>query len=99
MDANLANIDGAAELEGWFGYWPNFHDAEITSIVLNRTGTSTLSVHTWEMSDKVDNLGYYILQKHVLVDFEMTGVSNLQLEGCSPATILFGLSIEKREKD
>ena len=42
----IREIHGAAELHDWFGYWPNFHDAEIINLHLNRTGSSSLRVHT-----------------------------------------------------
>lgn len=32
----LGEIDGVGALFDWFGYWPDFHDAEIISLELNR---------------------------------------------------------------
>lgn len=48
------SIPGGAELLAWFGYVPSFHDAEIIDLHLNRHGPSTLRIHVWEMTGKVD---------------------------------------------
>jgi hypothetical protein len=50
VPVEVKEISGAAELHDWFGYWPIFHDAEIISLHLNREGSSSLRVHTWEMT-------------------------------------------------
>ena len=36
VPAEIQEVPGAAELHDWFGFWPNFHDAEIISLYLNR---------------------------------------------------------------
>src|SRR5712692_434714 len=57
LAAELQAIDGARELHDWFGYWPSFHDAEIIRLHLNRRGSSSLVIHTWEMTKEVDEKG------------------------------------------
>jgi hypothetical protein len=37
----LEAVEGAKNLRDWFGYWPNFHDAEMISLHLNRFAIST----------------------------------------------------------
>ena len=93
----LQAIDGARELYNWFGHWPNFHDAEIVSFHLNRRGSSTLVVHTWQMMKEVDEKGYYVHTKDVVVEFILDGISELDLNGFSGQNVIFGLSIEKGE--
>jgi hypothetical protein len=34
----VPDIPGADDVVKWFGYWPTFHDAQILSITLNRSG-------------------------------------------------------------
>jgi hypothetical protein len=94
---DLQTIPGAAELENWFGYWPTFHDAEIISLNLNRKGSSSLHVHTWDMTKEVDEKGYYVLAKHVVVEFALETVSGLNLNGFNHQNVLFGLGIEKSD--
>ena len=95
VPVSLEEISGAAALHDWFGYWPNFHDAEILSLHLNRSGTSVLRVHTWEMTNKLDEKGYYVLEKHTIVEFDLETVHDLSLNGFSQQNVIFELGIEK----
>ena len=93
----IREIHGAAELHDWFGYWPNFHDAEIISLHLNRRGSSSMRVHTWEMTKEIDQNGYYVLAKHLVVEFVFEKISGLDLNGFSHQNVVFGIDIEKTE--
>ena len=77
--------------------WPNFHDAEVVSLHLNRAGASSLKTHTWEMTDKIDDRNYYILTKHVVVEFVLIDVSELDLNGFNHQNVLFELTIAKTD--
>lgn len=94
----LTGIEGAQELHDWFGYWPSFHDAEIISLHLNRTNPSTLKVHFWHTTDEVDEAGYYVMTKHVVVEFliDISGTDDcLELFGFSHQNVVSSLAIEK----
>jgi hypothetical protein len=93
----IKEISGAAELHDWFGYWPDFHDAEIISLHLNRKGSASLRVHTWDMTKEVDEKGYYVLAKHVVVELVLETVSGLSLNGFSHQNVGFGIEIEKTD--
>ncbi len=67
------DIPGAADVVAWFGYWPTFHDAQVLSVTLNRSGESQVVIHTFEMTKEVDARGYYVLRKHCLVTFCFEG--------------------------
>jgi len=95
VPSEIEEIPGAAELHDWFGYWPDFHDAEIVNLHLNRRGTSFLRIHTWEMTKKVDETGHYVLTKHVVVEFILENVSDLALNDFSQQNVISGLDIEK----
>jgi hypothetical protein len=97
LSNELQAIDGARELYEWFGHWPGFHDAEIIRLHLNRRGSSSLVIHTWEMTKELDEKGYYVPTKHVVVEFTLEGISELDLEGSSTQNVIFGLNIEKTE--
>jgi len=90
-------IVGAQDLHDWFGYWPRFHDAEIVSLHLNRRGPSSLLIHTWEMTNKVDERGFYVLEKHVLVEFVLEDILELELGGFSNQNVVFGLDLKKKD--
>lgn len=95
VPTDLQEIPGAAELHDWFGYWPTFHDAEIISLHLNRKGCSNLHVHTWEMTKEIDDKGYYVAAKHVVVEFAFENVFALDLIGFNDQNVIIGLGIEK----
>ncbi len=90
-------IVGAQDLHDWFGYWPRFHDAEIVSLHLNRRGPSSLLIQTWEMTNKLDERGFYVLGKHVLVEFVLEGILELELGGFSNQNVVFGLDLKKKD--
>ena len=94
----LEAIEGAQELYDWFGHWPSFHDAEVVSLHLNRVGPSSLVVHTWEMTSQVDDHNYFILAKHVVVEFVLIEVSELELGGFSSQNVVFALDIKKLDE-
>jgi hypothetical protein len=62
---------------------------------LHHTGSSSLILHTWEMTKEVDKSGYYVLAKHVVVEFVMKDVVGLNLSGFNHQNVIFGLQIEK----
>ena len=93
---DLAAIDGAQSLYDWFDYWPSFHDPEILHLHLNRSGSSLMAVHTWHMTSNTDEKGFYILEKHIVVDFVLEGISDLELIQFSHQNVVFGLEIKKK---
>jgi hypothetical protein len=55
-----------------------------------------MAVHTWHRSNRTDAESYYILEKHVVVDFTLEGISDLELIQFSHQNVLGNLSIEKK---
>jgi len=97
LPAELESIVGAQELYHWFGYWPDFHDAEVVRFHLSLGAPSKLKVHTWEMTNKVDAAGFYKLIKHVTVEFTLDGVTTMNLQDPWEHSILFDLGINKTD--
>jgi hypothetical protein len=97
VPTHLQEVRGAAELDNWFGYWPSFHDAEVLSLHLNRAGASFLTIHAWEMTKDVDESGFYVLDKHCVVELEFDGIRNLIFDGFNEQNVLLDLNIEKIE--
>jgi hypothetical protein len=95
----LCEIPGGTDLLAWFeGRVPSFHDAEVVSVLLDRTyGIARIAVHTWEMTENIDKEGYFINRKHVVVSFELRGVTDMSLTGFNHQNIIFSLSIQKLE--
>jgi hypothetical protein len=92
-DLQVPEIPGADTVVSWFGWWPSFHDAEVLHLHLNRTGVSQLSVHTWNMTGDVDAKGFFRREKHAVVNFELQGISNLELSDFSQQNVLASLDI------
>ncbi len=90
-------IEGVNKVVQWFGEWPSFHDAEIIELYLVRYGTSILKIHTWNTTDKVDDKGYYITEKHAIVVFNLIEVTDLELYHFSQ-NVIFELGIEKTKQ-
>ena len=95
LPIELKSIDGAGQLQQWFGYWPSFHDAEVLALHLNRSSPSTLTVHTWHPTNQVDEKGYFGMEKHVVVDFILKEVSELNISGFNHQNVISRLTIEK----
>ena len=92
-EAKFPNVPGGAELFAWFGFWPTFHDGEVSSVHLNREGPSHVRVHTWERTNELDSRSYYVLRKHVVVTFILEGISELELDGFSHQKVLAELTL------
>ena len=88
-------VDGADALFDWFGYWPDFHDAEILSVTLDRSGSSSVRIHTWETTDEVDSQGYYVWRKHLIVCFLLDDISDVELNGFSSQNVISSARVVK----
>jgi Immunity protein 50 len=90
-------VPGAKDLLDWFGYWPTFHDAEIVSLSLNRHGESVLTVHTWHMTSRVDDKGFYVLERHVVVSLYFSQIVDLELTGFSQQNVVSSIAFQKED--
>ena len=88
-------VPGGPELLRWFGEVPIFHDAEILSLNLRRKGQSTLCVHGWLMTDKVDENGFGVLEKDAIVTFRLEDIMDLQLDGFSHQNVIGSLQLQR----
>jgi hypothetical protein len=91
----MTEFPGADKVIQWFGQWPSFHDAEILELHLARAGRSWLKIHTWNMTDQVDESGHYRLEKHAVVTFTLEEVTGLQVDGFSSQNVIAGLEVER----
>jgi hypothetical protein len=98
LPAGIESIAGAQELYDWFGYWPGFHDAEVLKLQLGIAQPSYLVVHTWEMTNNVNAQGFYELTKHIVVEFILEGLSNVNLGDWWERSVLLDLGAEKTER-
>lgn len=97
LPTGLESISGAQALYDWFGYWPDFHDAEVVKFSLDPAAPSCLVIHTWEMTKRVNEQGYYETTKHAVVKFEIDSIVNVSLVDLWKNSILLDLGVDKTE--
>ena len=88
---------GGGRLVERFGGWPAFHDAEVVRIAFDRRGANgpiaEMLVHTWLTTNKVDDRGYYVREKHTLVRFLFERITSTELSDFNHQNVLFGLEV------
>jgi hypothetical protein len=90
----LYRLPGGTQLEEWFGYSPNFHDAEVISLDLRRgLESSTLKIHAWHTSDEVDEDGYFRRDRHATVSFKFSGIVQLAISDWNHQNVLASLDV------
>jgi hypothetical protein len=82
----------------WFGYSPNFHDAEVISISLNRLPVSaTIQIYAWRTSSsEVDENGNYKTDRHATVILHLEGIRSLSLEDWNHQNVLNSISVHSQ---
>lgn len=99
MDNNnwiRANIPGASKLADWFEYWPLFHDAEVTELHFDRSGTSWLKVHTWHTTNETIS-SHFLTNKHVVVTFKLQDIQELELSEFNGTNVIYWLKLNPVE--
>lgn len=90
--SETSNLPGWAAVIDWFGYSPNFHDAEVISIDLRRDPEeSKVRVHAWRTNRDVTDQGYFQCDRHALVTFTIKGIRSLKLAGWNHQNVLSSL--------
>jgi hypothetical protein len=89
----LASIEGAGDLIDWFGYLPSFHDCTISKLEF-QSGNGVLELACFRMTDKVDDRGYFVLDRHALVSFHFTNVRGLLFD-CNANTTILELGVRR----
>ena len=90
----MIKIKGSEKIIEWFGNWPSFHDSEIVELSLKRKNESFLKIHAWNMTNKVDEKGQFITEKHALVIFTLENITDLELFGFSNQNVISSLDIK-----
>lgn len=90
--AEVSNVPGWATIVEWFGYSPNFHDAEVLAIDLRRhPEASIVRVHAWRTNSDTTEAGYFRQDRHALVTFTIRGITAVKLEGWNHQNVLSSL--------
>jgi hypothetical protein len=83
------------ELMTWFGKVPDFHDAEIVSLTLNRRAPSILRLHGWTTRLEESPPRRIILDNPAVVTFTLDDIIDLQLDGFSHQNVIHGLVLTR----
>jgi hypothetical protein len=98
MENVLSSIPGAGELLAWFGHWPSFHDSEVLSVELHRTGSSKIRVHAFSMTSEIDAKGFYKLTKHCIVTFVFGEIIDTEIAHFKDGNILLDIEFSREEE-
>lgn len=95
-----SSVPGGNEVIEWFGGVPDFHDAEIVSLHLDRGGPSRLAVHFFRLQQSsafpekvMESAG------DAIVTFEFDCIVDLSLDGFSHQNVIYGLKLRHAETD
>ena len=78
--ALFAALPGGQAVIDWFGFCPSFHDATLDSAAI-AGGNASLTLKAFRMTDRIDEKGYFILDRHAQVVIHMRRVTGLSLTG------------------
>ncbi len=95
----LHDIPGGEALFDWFGRVPRFHDTNLLEITFSGKGSGLLRIHAWNMTNKVDARGYFVLDKHVVITLALEAVSAINCTNFDivPA-VIFDLEITRLDR-
>lgn len=86
-------LAGGREVANWFGFVPSFHDATLEKLEL-AGGQASIVLRAFRMTDAIDENGYFVLDRHVLVEIHLSGVTGVSLTGDATSSIA-GLGIRR----
>jgi len=96
----IKNKEGLIDI---FGRWPSFHDAEILSIYLDRDGEGgpflDAKIHIFEMTNQIDEKGFYVQKHHTLVTFRFARVIMGEVKWFNHQNVIACMSIEMVEPE
>ncbi len=94
-------IENAELLTSVYGRWPSFHDAEIHRISMERSGSDapsvTMDIHLFQMTDEVDEQGYFVLKNHRLVTLRFCRIQLDEIVDFNHQNVLFRLEINETD--
>ena len=95
----IARIANAEIVIEHFGYWPRFHDAEIAKVTFESNSgywpLVSFVISAFEMTEGVDEKGYYKLDKQCDIEFHFVGVEEIEFDRFSHQNVLMSLDFEE----
>jgi hypothetical protein len=98
MQNAIHEVPGADALFQWLGYWPDFHDAEVLGIDLNRSGSARVPFHTFETSNQVGEDRCYASLKHVIISFLLERLTTIQFQGFNQQNVVSEVALVRTKQ-
>jgi hypothetical protein len=99
----MIDIAHRERLENLFGHWPDFHDAEVLALRIDMSGHGAPALEVEfdvaEMSEDVDERGYYRDRQRARTTLRFERVANLKLEGIYVQNVVFEMLLEPAGSD
>jgi len=92
---DVPEVPGAAELVSWFGSWPSFHDAEVLSVMLDRSAETVVRIHAFRMTKALNATGHFVCDHHVIVSFFLSELENNNLSAFNHQNVIGGLDLQR----
>lgn len=93
----LRRIINADLLAQRLGHWPDFHDAEVLRVVLERdfNGGPAVSflIHVWNTLSEIDERDYYRRDRHTLVEVRAAQLLECQLADFNRQNVILDLEV------
>jgi hypothetical protein len=96
----MSRVINSEIIHHYFGYWPNFHDAEVVKATFetHTTGRYSLTfvIEAFEMLAEVDAQGFYKQAKQCLVEIQFSGVIEIDFKYFNFQNVLFEFWFEEQ---
>ena len=93
------SVVGWGSVVDWFGFSPNFHDAEIVSVDLRRDPqASFVRVRAWRTNKDLTETGHFRQDRHALVTFMIRGIQSASLIGWNHQNVISELWIDRNSE-
>lgn len=93
------SVVGWGRVVDWFGFSPNFHDAEIVSVDLRRDPqASFVRVHAWRTNKDLTETGHFRQDRHALVTFTIRGIQSANIIGWNHQNVISELWIDRHSE-
>ncbi|WP_426492005.1 Imm50 family immunity protein [Hymenobacter sp. 102] len=99
----IGRIANASLVLEHFGYWPNFHDAEVKKVAFEANPgyypTVTFVLAAFQSSASTDAQGYFRQVKHCEIELRFTGIKEIDFDGFSHQNVIFNLKFDEQGID
>lgn len=102
-NSTVSRIINSEIVREYFGYWPDFHDAEITKVTFEANSgywpSVTFLIAAFGMTKGTDESGHFKLTKHCNIELQFAGVHEIEFDGFSHQNVIFDLVFEENSSN